>query len=97
MCWARREDLDQGGETLVHSEWRDGDAPAKTMAEKVARLARSFALSSGAKRLPLDLDMPDDLAERLRETLSAHEALLPSPDTEFIRLGGADTVALDAA
>lgn len=97
MCWARREDAGQGGETLVHSEWREGDAPAKTMAEKVVRLARSFALSSGAERLPLDLDMPEDLADRLRATLGEYDALLPSPGTEFIRLGGADSVALDAA
>lgn len=96
MCWARRDDAG-GGETLVHSEWRDSGGSAQTMAEKVARLARSFALSSGAERLPLDLDMADDLAATLRDTLAAHETLLPSPDTDFIRLGGADSVALDAA
>ena len=97
MCWARREQAATGGETLVHSEWRDAAGPAEIMAKKVIRLARSFALTSGADRLPLDLDMPEALADRLRAALGAHEALLPYPDSDFIRLGGADTVALDAA
>jgi hypothetical protein len=95
MCWSRQKPENPAEcETLVHSEWRDEDVPAQSVAEKISRLVRTFKLSNGAARLTVYLDLPQPLAETVRASLDKVEPSLMLDDFPAGRTGGATCVAL---